>query len=170
MKQIIGRQNQKLSRRSANQAKENSHCKCRDEPCPVEGKCQQDGVIYQAVVTHTNKQTKKEEENAYVGMTGNTFKGRYTKHKSSFNLKHKEHETELSKHIWKLKDQGITYQLQWKIIDRAKTFSPVFKTCQICTLERYYLILRPDLWTLNSNTEFGFHCKHKRFKLLSHFK
>ena len=134
------------------------------------GKCQQDGVIYQTVVTHINKQTNEEEKNAYVGMTGNTFKGRYTKHKSSFNLKHKEHETELSKHIWKLKDQGITYQLQSKIIDRAKTFSPVFKTFQICTLERYYLILRPDLWTLNSNTEFGFHCKHKRFKLLSHFK
>ena len=169
MKQIIERQNKKISR-STNQANQDSHCKCRDEPCPVEGRCQQDGVIYQTIVTHRNKQTNQEEKCSYIGMTGNTFKGRYTKHKSSFNLKHKQHETELSKHIWNLKDQDIDYQLQWKIIDRAKTFSPISKICQICTLERFYLIRRPDLWNLNSNTEFGFHCKHKRFKLLSHFK
>ena len=119
---------------------------------------------------HTHKQTNKEEKQSYVALTVNTFKDRYTKHKSSFNLKHKEFETELSKHIWKKKDQKLEYEVEWKIIDRAKTFSPVSKICQICTLERYYLITRPDLWTLNSSTEFGFHYKHKRFMLLSHFQ
>ena len=133
-------------------------------------KCHLESVVYQATVTHTNKESRKEENETYIGMTGTTFKERYATHRSSFKLEHKISETELSKYIWSLKKQNIIYKVRWKILDRARTYSPVSKICQLCTLERYYLIRRTDLWSLNSNTEFGFHCKHKRFKLLSHLK
>ena len=84
MKQIISRHNSKLSSRSANQTRPNSHCKCQAEPCPVEAKCHLEGV-YQATVTHTSKETKKEENETYIGMTGTTFKDRYGTHRASWN-------------------------------------------------------------------------------------
>ena len=168
MHQIISGHNKKIisMKLPPNQSKT---CKCTAEPCPVDGLCKQDSVIYQATVTHedTTKQIFKE---SYIGMTASTFKERYANHKSSFKLKEKYADTELSKHIWDLKEQKLKYEIQWKIIDKAQSFSPISRTCKLCTLERYYLIFRKDLHTLNQNSEFGHHCLHKRFKKLSRVK
>ena len=58
-------------------------------------------------------------------MTENTFYERHQNHKSSFKHKSKESDTELSKHIWKLKEKGLSFTLEWKILDRAQSFPPV---------------------------------------------
>ena len=136
----------------------------------MQGQCHLQEVIYQASVTHTNTQTRKTTTDTYLGMTATSFKERHSNHKSSFKHKHKCTDTELSKHIWNLKEQGLEYDLQWRIIDKAKSFSPISKCCKLCTLERYYLIFRTDLHTLNKNTEFGHDCLHKRFLKLSRLK
>ena len=47
--------------------------------CPVENICLTDSVVYQAVVERTDGVT-----DSYVGLTANSFKDRWTKHKSSF--------------------------------------------------------------------------------------
>ena len=44
---------------------------------------------------------------------------------------------------------------------------PISRSCKLCTLERYILICRPDLHTLNKNKEFGNECLHKGFSRLS---
>ena len=54
-------------------------------------------MVYQATVT-TDGATE-----SYVGLATN-FKERYWNHKSSFRLRNKRNETELSKYIWTLKD------------------------------------------------------------------
>ena len=59
------------------------------------GKCQTAALIYQASV----------KMETYVGLTVNSFKQRYSGHKSSFTLKKRKHETTLSKYIWELKDK-----------------------------------------------------------------
>ena len=41
--------------------------------------------------------------------------------------------TELSKHIWKLKDAGINYTISWKIVNKGRLFNPLSQTCQLCT-------------------------------------
>ena len=165
MKQIIAGHNKKIFNQS--QPNQTKPCRCTAEPCPVGGLCKQEAVIYQAVVTHQDITSKEILKESYVGMTGTTFMKRYANHKSSFNLKEKYADTELSKYIWSLKEQNLQYKIKWKIIDRSQTFSPISRICNLCTLERDYLIFRKDLHTLNKNSEFGHHCPHKRFKKLS---
>ena len=143
------------------------NCTCTAEPCPVDGTYQQEGTIYQATVSHSDKNTGEEVKETYIGMTGPPFIKRYRNHLSSFKLKHKETDSELSKYIWQLKEKGLSYKTKWKILDRAKTFSSISRTCKLCTLERFYLITRKDLHSLNKNTEFGHDCPHKKFFKLS---
>ena len=73
-------------------------------------------------------------------------------------------------YVWKLKELGLVPTVSWKIIDRGKKFSPISRSCKLCTLERYILICRPNLYTLNKNKEFGDECLHKRFSRLSKVK
>ena len=136
----------------------------------MEGKCKQEGTIYQASVKHTDRETGQEVVEAYIGLAAITFYERHQNHKSSFKLRSHETKSELSKHLWQLKDKGIKYDLSWKIIDRAKKFTPTSNSCSLCTLERFYLICRKDFYTLNKNLEFGDKCLHKRFLKLSTVK
>ena len=141
---------------------------CTAEPCPVDGKCTQKGTIYQATVTHIDPESNKQAENTYIGMSGSKFIERYRNHKSAFNRK--ETDTELSKHIFKLRREKCKFEVKFKIIDRAPKFTPPAKSCRLCTLERYYLIFRKDLHTLNKNLEFADECAHKRFTKLAFVK
>ena len=125
------------------------------------GRCKEKGVIYQALVTNKTQTT----EEKYIGMTGTTFYQRHKGHTSAF--RHKEDDTELSKHIFELRRQKCQYKIQFKIIDRAQSITPPSKICNLCTLEKYYLIHRKDLFTLNTKNEFGRQCYHRRFTKLS---
>ena len=136
----------------------------------MEGKCKQEGTIYQAKVTSTSLETGQKVEETYIGLAATTFYERHQNHKSTFKLRSHETKSELSKYLWQLKDKGIVYDLSWKIIDRAKKFTPASKSCNLCTLERFYLICRKDFYTLNKNLEFGDECLHKRFLKLSTVK
>ena len=106
--------------------------------------------------------TKTDKRENYIGLTADTFKIRIGNHKKSFNHEQYKTESELSKHIWKLKEDNIGYKITWKIIDRGKSFNPVTKICQLCTKEKYYLIFKPEMCSLNSRNELGAHCRHKR--------
>ena len=106
----------------------------------------------------------------YVGLAATTFYRRHQNHKTTFKLRSHETKSELSKHIWQLKDKDIKFDLSWKIMDRAPKFTPTSKTCKLCTLERYYLICKKESYSLNKNIEFGDECMHKRFLRLSTVK
>jgi hypothetical protein len=81
--------------------------------------CLAKSVIYQATV----KTSDKRPTQTYVGLTENEFKTRYTNHKASFNNYEKRNSTELSKYIWNLKNNNISYSIRWKILKRAKSYS-----------------------------------------------
>ena len=119
-------------------------CTCGAQACPVEGNCKQEGTIYQATVTHKNPTTGTQETETNLGLAATTFYKRHQNHKTSFT--HQDHMTKskLLKHIWKLNDSIISYNISWKILDRARKFSHIFKSCKRCSLERYYLICRPE--------------------------
>jgi hypothetical protein len=42
----------------------------------------------------------------------------------------------LSNHIWNLKDDGIPYEVQWSLVDRAPPFNPVTRKCRVCLKRR----------------------------------
>ena len=139
-------------------------CNCRkNNPCPLDGKCRTKNLIYQATVqTH---QTPPRFEN-YIGMTANEFKTRHSNHKKSFKTAKYRTETTLSQYIWDLKNEGISYDIKWKILDRSRPYNPITGVCSLCTLEKYYIICKPELGTLNRKEEIFNSCRHRTQQLL----
>jgi hypothetical protein len=79
VKTIISRYNHRLLKRNPTQNPVQCNCQKPDE-CPLDGKCKVDNVVYKAMVTTDDGNTKE-----YIGMTANPFKERYANHKTSFN-------------------------------------------------------------------------------------
>jgi hypothetical protein len=116
----------------------------------------------------TRHDTRTEE--TYTGICATDFKARYRNHKSTFTHPDKQNHTELSKHIWKLKTDKISYGIKWKILMKAKPYTNVTKRCHLCTAEKYYIICKPDQATLNKRSEIANTCRHARAYLLSQYK
>ena len=89
------------------QSRDGCNCRKKNE-CPLEGHCLQSNVVYQATVT---SETSTE---SYVGLATN-FKERYRNHNASFRHANKRNETELSKHIWTLKDAKKAFKIKWRV-------------------------------------------------------
>ena len=137
-------------------------CNCRKtNDCPLEGKCLTKSVVYKATVT-TNRDTKE-----YIGVSESEFKLRWYNHKSSFKLEHKKKETELSKHIWSLKDNKIDFEIKWSILKHASSYSNNTKRCQLCLWEKYFIITSKKSKTLNSRSELISKCRHANKFLLN---
>ena len=152
--------NNKITCQTTNNTNETCNCRKKDD-CPLQGKCTTTNIIYEAKVTTPN------EEKTYIGLTATTFKARYTTHKASFKHQEKRNQTQLSKFIWKLKDEGTRHTITWKIMRHAQPYSPKTKRCNLCLWEKYFIITAEKSSNLNSRTELISTCKHKKKFLLS---
>ena len=132
-------------------------CNCRNKSeCPLDGHCLTNNVIYQATVV-TDKSTE-----TYIGLTENHFKTRYRNHLASFKDKSKKNATHLSRYIWTLKENNLNYDLKWRILARANSYSNTNKRCNLCIAEKYFIICKPQLCSLNSRNELVNTCHHAR--------
>ena len=137
-------------------------CNCRSKPaCPLNGKCLTSNIIYQATVESNGR------SETYIGLTANEFKTRYRNHTTSFRHESKRHFTELSKHIWSLKDKNKDYRISWKIVARAQPYSNTTKKCNLCLTEKFLIICKPELCTLNKRNELSSSCRHANKFLLT---
>ena len=162
---IIAAHNRKVLKPPSNAQKP---CNCRGgiESCPVEGKCQEEGVIYQAEV-----KTEEEGKKAYIGGAATSFKLRISNHNKSFKNRIYESETELSKYIWQLKDKGIEYNIKWKIISKASPYNPQSEKCDLCLTEKAMIAnYRNKEELLNSRKELMNKCRHREKWLLSNWR
>ena len=121
-------------------------------------------TIYQTTVNEVVK--------TYTGLALTDWKARLGVHKSSFEHKTKSgakssNGTELSNHIWKLKEQKIYFKIDGKILDRAQPYNLTTKMCRLCLTEKYHLMYSGNCSTLNNRTEFYSTCRHKKGKLIS---
>ena len=123
---------------------------------------QTSSLIYQATVTRHDHN----KEESYIGLTDNTFKTPYNGHTGSFRNEQYRNATTLSNYIWTLKDKNINYSLKWKIIDRGRAYQPLGKNCGLCDLEKFYIISRPELASLNQRNELATSCRHRKKHLL----
>ena len=71
----------------------------------------------------------------------------------SFKHESKKNVTELSKHLWQLKDQKKDFAISWKIVAKAKSYSNLTKRCNLCNTEKFYVLYKPDMATLNKCNE-----------------
>ena len=142
-------------------------CNCRNpSDCPLAGNCLKESLIYQATVTTEDNKPDK----TFIGLTENTFKTRFTNHKASFNHKTKRLNTELSKHIWQLKESNTRFRITWKILKQASPYNPASSRCNLCLWEKYFIICRPNLASLSKRNELITSCRHANTFLLKSFK
>jgi len=135
---------------------EGKKCNCRKkEEYPLDGECLVSEFVYQARV---NTQDMKE---TYIGLTANQFKARYRNHQMSFTHERRRNETELSKHLWKLKEENKDFTVTWKILAKAKPYTNLTKRCNLCTTEKFFLMTKPHMATLNKRNELISTCRHQ---------
>ena len=67
--------------------------------------------------------------------------------------------------IWNLKDQNIKYDIKWRIVKQARSYS-VTKRCNLCLWEEFFILCKPEMSTLNSRNELSSSCRHARKFLL----
>ena len=165
-KLISSDNNRKLNAPDTEQNPPNGkQCNCQvKSDCPMNNNCLTDNVIYQATVT-TNHSS-----DTYIGLTETSFKTRYRNHTMSFRHSKYRNQTELSKHIWNLKDACTDYQITWKILKRAHPYNSISKRCNLCLTEKYFIIHKPDMCTLNQRKDPIIACRHKNKHLLSGVK
>ena len=104
--------------------------------CPVQGKCQQTGVLYRASIRE-NMSGKVE---TYTGLTSRKFKDRWNEHNNDFEKPQKRTKTMLSTHVWNLKDKGLDFIISWEILDRCPSYNPISKKCTFCLKEMFFLL------------------------------
>ena len=100
---IIKKHNRKILETSKTPSTENN-CNCRKKEkngCPLKNSCLTSSVVHNANVTTESDTIRKN----YIGQTEGSFKQRYTQHKLSFRNRNYSNSTEVSKHIWTLKER-----------------------------------------------------------------
>ena len=68
-------------------------------------------------------------------------------------IEQKRNSTELSKHIWNLKDNNLSYAIKWKILCRAPHYSNVTKRCNLCIAETFHILCKPRNATWTNETD-----------------
>ena len=132
-------------------------CNCRQpNTCPLNGQCLTECVVYKATVSVPQKPDKH-----YYGLTEGSFKTRYNNHTHSFRKDTCRNETELSKHIWELKDSSQSYTVDWTIVQRASPYRCGTRRCDICLTEKMVIAMANPSSTLNKRAEIISTCRHR---------
>ena len=74
--------------------------------------------------------------------------------------------TSLAGHVWQLKDGNRPFSITWKALATYPVFNPPTNSCRLCLMEKYTIMHRPDIATINQRDEFFTPCQHKQSKLL----
>ena len=156
MKAIVNSHNKKIlteERRS-----EGRTCNCpRNRECPLNGKCLSENTLYNGKITSNLRNYGVKN---YAGMSEPAWKLRLGNHTYSFN--HREAaKCEIAKEVWKIKDQGGDYNIEWSIIGHAPAYNPVTKKCNLCTSEKVYIAEHLE-HLINKRDELISKCPHRR--------
>ena len=95
-------------------------CNCRENPCPLQGKCNVCDIVYNATITHNNSA----KVSTYVGLTSCKFIQRYRLHKRSFNHEALNKDTTLAEKVWELKQSNCQYSVNFKSEKIAQSYTP----------------------------------------------
>ena len=162
IKSIMQGHNKKLLRGKEKKG-ETKECSCRvKNQCPLENKCIQQDVIYQATVDEPNP--KK-----YIGSTQD-FKSRFYSHQQSFRDPTLQNSTALSDHIWE-NNLAPNPSIKWEIIAHAPRYNKGGRYCQLCLTEKAIILANSTNPTfINKRSEIAQKCRHRAAYKLSRVK
>ena len=88
-------------------------------------------------------------------------------HKKSLLNETAEGGTALSTHYWIEKNAGRDPKVNWKFVEKnVNVFNPITNKCTLCIREKFTIVLKPSMATLNSRQEIFAHCRHMQSELL----
>ena len=88
----------------------------------------------------------------------------------SFRHKKRVNDTELSKYLWKLKEENADYNLQWSIKAYASPYKCGTRKCDLCLTEKMIIARSDPRKLLNKRTELVSKCRYTNKFLLSNIK
>ena len=88
-------------------------------------------------------------------------------HTASFRHAKHKNSTKLSKHIWTIKNDNIDYSISWRILSSNSPYNSSSKRCNLCLKEKFLIIYRPNLSSLNKRNELISSCRHRNKALLT---
>ena len=107
----------------------------------------------------------------YIGMTASTFKERYRNHIKSFNHKRYSNDTELSKYIWKLKDNKQDFDITWSVLKQSISYTGGSKRCNLCLEEKLCILKDKNKQNLlNKKSEIVSTCNHRKKHLINNLR
>ena len=163
MQSIITQHNSQLLKREERQ--QHRSCNCRSKPnCPLSGECLTPCIVYKAEVIADG------EKSVYFGACEDVFKTRYNNHVKSFKHEKYKTETELSKFIWRLKNDYKPFQLSWSIAAKAFPYKCGTRRCDLCLSEKVCIIRSAPKGLLNKRTELLSKCRHRNKFIIGNLK
>ena len=165
MSSIIKSHNAKLMKPASGNSKPHiseATCNCRNKDhCPLNGNFKKRCIVYHATIK-SGKQS-----NVYFGSCSTTFKARSNNHTSLFRHRSKAAGTEISKHVWKLKDSNRPYSITWNVVKHATPFRSGAKVCGLCLAKTLQIMQAKPGSLLNKRSGLVFKCRHKAKFLLN---
>ena len=138
-------------------------CACVPGDCPVDEKCKETNVVYEATL-----KTQENDVYKYIGLTEKPLIQRIQQHNSSFRVHDPRNSTTLSKKVLNLQRNHTLFDVSWKILEKSESYTSGGQECRLGLLEVYFILFTPAEGKLNSRTEFFNKCRHKnKFKLSS---
>ena len=165
MNKIISNHNYKVLNKDKKDPTDTAKkCDCKNinkNPCPLQGDCIHETVVYKATVSTGT------EEKIYIGSTEGTFKKRYNNHKSDFNHANRKSSTTLSSYIWECKSKNLVPAVKWEILKHCSKYRGGNRKCDLCLTEKLLILKNRDN-SLNKRTELMGNCRHlRKFRLQS---
>ena len=143
----------------------NRKCNCRSKAnCPLNSECLTQCLVYKATSTTSSNSF------IYYGTSEGEFKTRYKHHIKAFRHRECMNETELSKHVWNLKDHGLNNNLSWEIHKKASPYQCGSKRCDLCLSEKVSIICADPGTLLHKRTELISKFLHRNKFLLAYVK
>ena len=161
MGSVIASHNQIIIQPTSN----NHGCNCRNRAkCPLDDKGLMVNIVYKAVVSQPSK-----PDNKYFGISETSFKDRFRNHTRDFCHKKYVNSTELSKCMWKLKDEKIKANIKWNIMSIVHG-PPKGGVCKLCLTEIFWILKHfNNKHLFNQKLQFISTCRDEN-KLLNQLK
>ena len=70
--------------------------------------------------------------------------------------------------LWQLKEKKKDFTITWKILAKARAYTTLTKRCNLCISEKFFIISKPHMATLNKRNELISTCRHRRKYILKY--
>ena len=80
----------------------------------------------------------------------------------SLSVNKKDGGTELSRYVWKFREQGKDAEMHWEVLKRCQPYRSGKRVCGVCNTEKLQILRHMGLSCVNLRSELNNKCLHAR--------